>query len=139
MVNILKKIADWIVAHEEKDAENCTVPDEVIDEWLETIEERKKRMEEHGRAHSEQYEMLLDLEKKVMQIKEARSKKMSRRFKVKGLLMKRHHSRCLFHRFFGAGEEMWGISNFSLKRFTFSSDFDQASTKSAKHFLRNAE
>ncbi|ADV45824.1 hypothetical protein [Nitratifractor salsuginis] len=75
MIHILKKIADWIVEHEEKDAEDCTVPDEVIDEWLETIEERKRRMEEHGHTHSEQYEMLLDLEKKVRHIKEIRAQK----------------------------------------------------------------
>ncbi|WP_353663144.1 hypothetical protein [Hydrogenimonas sp. SS33] len=75
MVHIMKKIADWIVDHEKDDAADCTVPDEVVDEWLETIEERKKRMEEHGRTDTQQYEMLSDLEKKVKEIKEIRRRK----------------------------------------------------------------
>jgi len=75
MLHIMKKIADWIVEHEEKEAESCSIPDEIVDEWLETIEERKRRMEEKGHTHSEQYEMLQDLEKRVKEIKEARAKK----------------------------------------------------------------
>ena len=75
MMHIMKKIADWIVEHEEKEAESCSIPDEIVDEWLETIEERKQRMEAHGKTHSEQYEMLLDLEKRVKEIKEVRNRK----------------------------------------------------------------
>ena len=75
MMHMMKKIADWIVEHEEKEAESCSIPDEIIDEWLETIEERKKRMEEKRHAHSEQYEMLLDLEKRVKEIKAIRERK----------------------------------------------------------------
>ncbi|WP_292654238.1 hypothetical protein [Nitratifractor sp.] len=75
MIHMMKKIADWIVDNEKKEATDCSIPDEIVDEWLETIEERKQRMEEHGRTHSEQYEMLLDLEKKVKEIEEERAKK----------------------------------------------------------------
>ena len=75
MIHIMKKIADWIVDHEKEAAEDCRVPDEVVDEWLETIEERKKRMMEHGRTGTSQYEMLSDLEKRVKEIKEIRAKK----------------------------------------------------------------
>ncbi|BCD67234.1 hypothetical protein [Nitratiruptor sp. YY09-18] len=75
MLHILKKIADWIVEHEKDEALDCTVPDEIIDEWLETIEEKKRRMEEHGHTDSAQYEMLSDLEKKVKEIKAIRAKK----------------------------------------------------------------
>ncbi len=75
MLHIMKKIADWIVEHEKKEAESCSIPDEIVDEWLETIEERKQRMEEKGHTHSEQYEMLLDLEKRVKEIEEERAKK----------------------------------------------------------------
>ncbi|BCD59361.1 MULTISPECIES: hypothetical protein [unclassified Nitratiruptor] len=75
MLHILKKIADWIVEHEKDEATDCTVPDEVIDEWLETIEERKKQIEEHGHTDSAQYEMLSDLEKKVKEIQAIRAKK----------------------------------------------------------------
>ncbi len=78
MMHIMKKIADWIVEHEAKEAESCSIPDEIIDEWLQTIEERKNRMEEKGHTHSEQYEMLLDLEKRVKEIKEARKRKCRR-------------------------------------------------------------
>ena len=75
MMHIMKKIADWIVDHEKDAAADCTVPDEIVDEWLETIEERKKRMQEHGHTDTSQYEMLSDLEKKVEEIKSIRAKK----------------------------------------------------------------
>jgi len=75
MVHIMKKIADWIVDYEKKEATDCSIPDEIVDEWLETIEERKKRMKEHDRTHTEEYEMLLDLGKRVQQIKVIRAQK----------------------------------------------------------------
>jgi len=75
MLHVMKKIADWIVDHEKEEATDCSIPDEIVDEWLETIEERKKRMKEHGRTHTEEYEMLLDLEKRVQQIKAIRAQK----------------------------------------------------------------
>jgi len=78
MIHIMKKIADWIVDHEKDDAADCTVPDEVVDEWLDTIEERKKRMEEQGRTDTQQYEMLSDLEKRVEEIKAIRARKCHR-------------------------------------------------------------
>jgi len=34
MIHIMKKIADWIIEHEEKEASDCTIPDEVLQEWL---------------------------------------------------------------------------------------------------------
>lgn len=71
----MKKIADWIVENEKKEATDCSIPDEVIDEWLETIEERKKRMQEHGKTKSEQYEMLADLDEKVKEIEAIRKQK----------------------------------------------------------------
>ena len=75
MLNILKKIADWIVEHEMSEAESCSIPDEIIDEWLETIEERKKLMEEHKKTNTAQYEMLLDLDKKVKKVEAIRKEK----------------------------------------------------------------
>ncbi len=75
MMHMMKKIADWIVENEKREATDCSIPDEIIDEWLETIEERKRRMEAKGHTHSEQYEMLLDLEKRVKEIKEERKRK----------------------------------------------------------------
>ncbi len=75
MIHILQKIADWIVEHEKDEALDCQIPDEIVDEWLETIQERKKRMQEHGHTHSEQYAMLSDLEKRVKEIKAIRQKK----------------------------------------------------------------
>ena len=75
MLHIMKKIADWIVEHEKNEATDCSVPDEVIDEWLETIEERKKMMEKNGTTDTGQYEMLLDLDKKVKEIEMIRAKK----------------------------------------------------------------
>ena len=72
MVHILTKIADWIIEHEEKEAENCTIPDEIIDEWLEDIDEHKSKMEKEGLKNSERYIMLSDLEEKVKHIKEIR-------------------------------------------------------------------
>jgi len=71
----MKKIADWIVENEKKEATDCAIPDDVIDEWLETIEERKKRMQEHGKTKSEQYEMLADLDEKVKEIEAIRKQK----------------------------------------------------------------
>ncbi len=75
MLHIMKKIADWIVEHEKNEATDCSIPDEVIDEWLETIEERKKMMEKNGRTNTSQYEMLQDLDEKVKEIEELRKKK----------------------------------------------------------------
>jgi len=77
MLHIMKKIADWIVEHEKKEATDCSIPNEVIDEWLETIEERKKSMEAKGKIESEQYEMLKDLDEKVKEIETIRKKKCS--------------------------------------------------------------
>ncbi len=75
MVHILKKIADWIIEHEESEAQKCSISDEIIDEWLETIEDRKNRIKEHHKTDSEQYEMLQDLDERVKHIKEIREKK----------------------------------------------------------------
>jgi len=75
MLHIMKKIADWIVEHEKKEATDCSIPDEVIDEWLETIEERKKKMESNHKQNTQQYEMLLDLDEKVKEIENIRHKK----------------------------------------------------------------
>ncbi len=75
MIHVMKKIADWIVENEKREATDCAIPDEVIDEWLETIEERKKRMQEHGKTKSEQYEMLADLDEKVKEIESIRKQK----------------------------------------------------------------
>jgi len=71
----MKKIADWVVENEKKEAMDCGIPDEIIDEWLETIEERKKHMQENGKVNSEQYEMLKDLDEKVKEIEAIRKKK----------------------------------------------------------------
>ncbi len=75
MLHILKKIADWIVEHEKGEAEDCSIPNEIVDEWLETIEERKKMMEKNQKTDTSQYEMLLDLDKKVKEIESARKEK----------------------------------------------------------------
>ena len=71
----MKKIADWIVENEKKEAMDCGIPDEIIDEWLKTIEDRKKRMQQNGMLKSEQYEMLTDLDEKVKEIEAIRKKK----------------------------------------------------------------
>ena len=68
MVHILQKIADWIIEKEEKNAEDCTVPDEVVQEWLETVKEHIKHMQEQGKTSSEYYLMLQDLKKKIEHI-----------------------------------------------------------------------
>ena len=75
MVHILQKIADWIVENEEREATKCNIPDEVIDEWLETIEEHKKRMQKNHKEKSEQYVMLQNLDKRVKEIEAIRHKK----------------------------------------------------------------
>jgi hypothetical protein len=75
MHKILEKIADWLVEKEEKEAEKCDIPDEVVNEWLETLKARKKQaLEVHGK-NSEEYAMLKDLLKKVEYIKAIRKKK----------------------------------------------------------------
>ena len=75
MIHILKKIADWIVENEKREATDCGIKDEIIDEWLETIEEHKQKMQESGKTQSEQYEMLQDLDDRVKEIEEIRKKK----------------------------------------------------------------
>jgi len=75
MLHIMKKIAMKMLENEKNDALDCSVSDAVVDEWLDTIEERKKRMQEHHKTDTEQYDMLLGVEKEVKQIKEIRAKK----------------------------------------------------------------
>ena len=75
MIHILKKIADWIVENEKREATDCGIKDEIIDEWLRTIEDHKQKMQESGKTQSEQYEMLQDLDNRVKGIKEIRKKK----------------------------------------------------------------
>jgi len=75
MIHVMKKIADWVVENEKKEATDCAIPDEVIEEWLETIEERKEKMKKNGNTHTGQYEMLDDLDKKVKEIEEIRKHK----------------------------------------------------------------
>ena len=74
MLNIMKKLADWLVEHEEKMADDCKVPDEVIEEWEETVDERLKRMEENHKTNSAQYEMLKDIKERIEEIKAKRAK-----------------------------------------------------------------
>ena len=74
MLHILKKLADWLVEHEEKMAEDCKVPDEIIEEWEETVDERLKRMEEHNKTNTAQYEMLKDIKQRIKEIKTKRAK-----------------------------------------------------------------
>ncbi len=75
MEHILKKLADWIIEHEKKEALDCKIPDEIIEEWYDIVQERKRRMEENGGINSEQYEMLSDIEKKLQEIKSLREQK----------------------------------------------------------------
>jgi hypothetical protein len=44
MHHFLAKLADWLIEKEESDAERCDIPDEIIDEWLEILKERKKEL-----------------------------------------------------------------------------------------------
>ncbi|HGZ70975.1 MAG TPA: hypothetical protein ENK74_06205 [Nitratifractor sp.] len=73
MVHILKKIADWIIEHESKEATDCTVPDEIVQEWLDDVNEHLKRMEQNGKKGSERYLMLQDIKKRVKQIQKIRA------------------------------------------------------------------
>jgi len=75
MVHILKKIADWIVENEKAEATKCTIPDEVIDDWLHTIEEHKAHLQKNDILKSEQYEMLQDLDERVKEIEAIRKNK----------------------------------------------------------------
>lgn len=75
MHHFLTKLADWLIKKEEKEAERCDIPDEIIDEWLDILKTRKEIIiKEHG-ENSEEYEMINDLIKKVEHIKELRAKK----------------------------------------------------------------
>jgi hypothetical protein len=75
MHRILAKLADWLIEKEENEAEKCNIPDEIIDEWLDILKERKKHLEEERDTDSEEYDMIKELIKKVKHIKEIRAKK----------------------------------------------------------------
>ena len=75
MLNILKKIADWIVKNEEKSAEDCRIPDEIIEEWEEIVNEKLKRLEENNETTSAQYDMLKDIKQRIEEIKKIRANK----------------------------------------------------------------
>lgn len=79
MFHIMKKIATKMLENEKKDALDCSVSNEVVDEWLDTIEERKKRMQEHHKTDTEEYDMLLGIEKEVKQIKALRAEKCTKK------------------------------------------------------------
>jgi len=75
MLNILKKIADWLVTHEEKAAEDCQVPQEIIDEWEETVDEKLDYLEKHNKTNSSHYEMLKDIKQRIEEIRKIRQNK----------------------------------------------------------------
>jgi hypothetical protein len=79
MHRFLSKLADWLIEKEESEAEKCDIPDEIIDEWLEILKARKKVLKEEA-PHSEEYEMVKELLKKVEHIKELRKKKCRKRY-----------------------------------------------------------
>ena len=74
MLNVLKKIADWLIEHEEKMAEDCKLPDEIIEEWEEQVDEKIKKMEENNKTNSAQYDMLKDIKQRIEEIKSKRAK-----------------------------------------------------------------
>jgi len=80
MTHIMRKIADWLVEEEENEAEKCSIPDEIIDEWLQTLEERIEELRRENLNETEEYAMLLDLRKRVQRIEEVRREK-CRQFK----------------------------------------------------------
>jgi hypothetical protein len=75
MHTLLAKLADWLIEKEESEAEKCDIPDEIIDEWLDILKERKKHLVEEGNTDSEEYDMIKELIKKVEHIKKIRAKK----------------------------------------------------------------
>jgi len=75
MLNIMKKIADWLVVHEEKAAEDCRVPEEIIDEWEETVDDKLNYLEKHNKTKSPQYEMLKDIKQRIEEIRKIRAKR----------------------------------------------------------------
>jgi len=74
MLNVLKKIADWLIEHEEKMAEDCKLPDEIIEEWEEQVDKKIKKMEENNKTNSAQYDMLKDIKQRIEEIKSKRAK-----------------------------------------------------------------
>ncbi|WP_024791740.1 hypothetical protein [Lebetimonas sp. JS138] len=91
MHTLLAKLADWLIEKEEKDAEKCDIPDEIIDEWLEILKERKKELKETA-PHSEEYDMIKELIKKVEHIKHLREKnvKLKNKTMIKYKYLKLH-------------------------------------------------
>ena len=75
MLHLLKKIADWLIVHEEKAPEDCRVPDEIIEKWEEIVNEKIDKMQKEKKTDSEEYEMLLDIKQRIEEIKKIRAKK----------------------------------------------------------------
>ena len=75
MLHILKKIADWLVVHEEKAAEDCQIPQEIIDEWEETVDEKLNHLKKHNKINTQYYEMLKDIKQRIEEIKKIRAKR----------------------------------------------------------------
>jgi len=74
MLNIMKRIADWLVTHEEKAAEDCKVPQEIIDEWEEIVDEKLDYLKKHNKTNSSHYEMLKDIKQRIEEIRKVRAK-----------------------------------------------------------------
>ena len=73
MLNILTKIADWLVTHEEKAAEDCKIPQEIIDEWEEIVDEKISYLESNNKTDSSHYEMLKDIKQRIEEIRKVRA------------------------------------------------------------------
>ncbi|WP_024790646.1 MULTISPECIES: hypothetical protein [unclassified Lebetimonas] len=92
MHTLLAKLADWLIEKEEKDAEKCDIPDEIIDEWLEILKKRREHILKEAGKDSEEYDMIKELIKKVEHIKHLREKnvKLKNKTMIKYKYLKLH-------------------------------------------------
>jgi len=74
VINIMTRLADWLITHEADSAKNCSVPDEIIDDWLNTIDQQLKQIAADNRTETGHDRMLRDLDARVREIKAIRAK-----------------------------------------------------------------
>lgn len=75
MINILTRLADWLITQEESGATDCAVPDEIIDDWLHTVESQRQALIDEGYSQSPRLMMLTTLVERIKKIKDIREKR----------------------------------------------------------------
>ncbi len=75
MLNILKSLTEFLLRHEEETGESCDIPDESIEDWVQTVEEEIRTLSGDPGAHRLRLEQLQAIARHLKQIQVIRARK----------------------------------------------------------------